>query len=90
MNNKAGLEFDDPGFRPMGHIVLKLLFSLPPSVRERLLFNSPAVCVPLQKALQRSLGRAFAVETRFTAGPLSIALLSALHLRSIFGKLTRA
>ncbi len=70
INNRAGLEFDDPGFRPFGRILLRLLFGLPPSVRERLLFNSSAVCVPLQKVLQRSLGGSFTVETRFTAGPL--------------------
>jgi FkbM family methyltransferase len=71
ITNKAGLEFCDPGFRPAGMLALRLLFGLPPSTREGLLFGGSPGCLPLQKALRWSLGGSFVVRTRFTDGPLS-------------------
>jgi len=70
MSNHAGLQFVDPGFSPVGKLLLRFLFALPVSVREGLLFSSPGRCLPLQKALRRSLGGAFAVSAEFTEGLL--------------------
>lgn len=71
MSNRAGLEFIDPGFRRIGKFLLKALFRLPLSTRERVFFGTSATSLPLQKVLRRSLGGAFLIRARFTEGPLS-------------------
>lgn len=71
MTNRVGLEFGDPGFRPIGGYVLEAVFRLPLSFRETLFFGGSSLCLPLQKLLYRSLGGRFLVRANFTKGPLA-------------------
>ena len=71
ISNKAGLEYEDPGFRAPGQSVLDLLFRLPVARRESLLFGISPTCLPLQKALRWALGGSFIVKARFTDGLLA-------------------
>jgi|GEM_PF-1486744 len=71
ISNRAGMEYEDPGFRRLGRSLLGVLFRLPASRRESLLFGISPTCMPLQMALRWSLGGSFVVRARFTEGPLS-------------------
>ena len=71
ISNRAGLEYEDPGFRAPGRSILDILFTLPASRRESLLFGVSPTCLPLQKALRWALGGSFVVKARFTDGPLA-------------------
>jgi FkbM family methyltransferase len=66
-----GIQVAQAGFRGSGIPLLRALARLRPGFREKLLFDSGFWCVPLQKALQRSLGSPRLVQIRFLAGPLN-------------------
>jgi FkbM family methyltransferase len=70
VSNKAGFEFEDPGFSFSGRAVLDCLFSLSAARRESLLFGISRTCLPLQKTLRWALGGSFVVKAQFTEGPL--------------------
>ncbi len=66
-----GLAVLDPPFDLRARLVARLFAALPHPVREAVLYNDTALCMPVQKALQRLLGGRRAVAVRFTAGRLS-------------------
>lgn len=68
--NGAGMEILDPDFRAVGRLPLGALFEMPPPLRGALLFGTSRMCIPLQKILDRLLGGASPVQTRFIDGPL--------------------
>lgn len=70
-SNRAGMEINAADFSRLGRLVLSVVFMIPPTLRETLLFGKSRFCLPLQKVLVRLLGGAHLVETRFTEGPMA-------------------
>ena len=71
IDNHAGLEIIDPGFRKPARLLLEALFALSPGKRESLLFSSSPMCPALQKVMQRSLGGVWTIVGKFTNGILT-------------------
>jgi len=75
ISNGAGMDIELPDLRKAGRVALRLLFKLPPTIRDSLIFGSSRLAVPLQKAIVRSLGGTYFVKTKFTDGPMRGQLL---------------